>query len=196
MRTTVESTAAIPVEEVAMKRRILLVDDDLAVLLTLKAVLELHGFEVETANSSAEAFARLDSGVYQMVISDLRMETEEAGLEVLRRARRQAYDPATALLTAYPPAGGSWRGEHWGGEGHDDEDWDRRELPFATYQTARHHRAVAPGGGAACQPRRPAKRNSATSTPGRKKPGALQDEDPAGLARLSTRWTIQGIIRR
>jgi CheY-like chemotaxis protein len=88
-----------------MKRRILLVDDNLAVLLTLKAVLELHGFEVETAGSSVEAFARMESGVYQMVISDLRMETEEAGLEVIRRARRQPYDPATALLTAYPPAG-------------------------------------------------------------------------------------------
>jgi len=59
-----------------MKRRILLVDDDLAVLLTLKAVLELQGFEVETAASSAEALARIESGVYQMVISDLRMETE------------------------------------------------------------------------------------------------------------------------
>ena len=92
-----------------MKRRILLVDDDLAVLLTLKAVLELHGFEVDTANSSGEACARMESAVYQMVISDLRMETEEAGLEVLRRARLQAYDPATALLTAYPPAGEHWR---------------------------------------------------------------------------------------
>lgn len=87
-----------------MKRRILLVDDDLAVLLTLKAVLELHGFEVDTAGSSPEAFARLESGVYQMVISDLRMETEDAGMEVIRAARRQAYDPATALLTAYPPS--------------------------------------------------------------------------------------------
>jgi CheY-like chemotaxis protein len=88
-----------------MKRRILLVDDDLAVLLTLKAVLELHGFEVETAASSTEAFVRMDTGVYQMVISDLRMETEDAGLEVIRRAHSQAYDPATALLTAYPPPG-------------------------------------------------------------------------------------------
>ncbi len=88
-----------------MKRRILLVDDDLAVLLTLKAVLELHGFEVETAASTAEAFARLESADYHMVISDLRMETEEAGMEVIRAARRQRYDPATALLTAYrPPA--------------------------------------------------------------------------------------------
>ncbi len=102
-----------------MKRRILLVDDDLAVLLTLKAVLELHGFEVETAASSAEALARMESGVYQMVISDLRMETEEAGLEVIRAARRQAYDPATALLTAYPPSGEHWRTEHRNGQ----EDW-------------------------------------------------------------------------
>jgi DNA-binding response OmpR family regulator len=95
-----------------MKRRILLVDDDLAVRLTLKAVLELHGFEVETAASTAEAFSRLESGVYHMVISDLRMETEEAGLEVIRAARRQSYRPATALLTAYPPNGEHWSEEH------------------------------------------------------------------------------------
>jgi CheY-like chemotaxis protein len=100
-----------------MKRRILLVDDDLAVLLTLKAVLELHGFEVDTAGSSAEAFARLQSGTYQMVISDLRMETEDSGLEVLRVARGQAYNPATALLTAYPPAVNPT------GESGGEEDW-------------------------------------------------------------------------
>ncbi len=106
-----------------MKRRILLVDDDLAVLLTLKAVLELQGFEVETAASSAEALARMESGVYQMVISDLRMETEEAGLEVIRAARRQAYDPATALLTAYPPSGEHRRGEHREGQDREEPDW-------------------------------------------------------------------------
>ena len=54
----------------------------------------------------------MESGVYQMVISDLRMESEESGLEVLRAARRQAYHPATALLTAYPPSGEHWRTEH------------------------------------------------------------------------------------
>jgi CheY-like chemotaxis protein len=104
---------------VHVKRSILLVDDDLAVLLTLKAVFELHGFEVDTASSSGEAFARLKSGIYQMVISDLRMETEEAGLEVLRTARRQPYNPATALLTAYPPAGIHQDGEDWNAE-HSD----------------------------------------------------------------------------
>jgi CheY-like chemotaxis protein len=106
-----------------MKRRILLVDDDLTVLLTLKAVLELQGFEVETAASSVEALARMESGVYQMVISDLRMETEEAGLEVIRAARRQSYDPATALLTAYPPSGEHWRGENREGQDRGEPDW-------------------------------------------------------------------------
>jgi CheY-like chemotaxis protein len=101
-----------------MKRRILLVDDDLAVLLTLKAVLEINGFEVETAGSSAEAFARIDAGVYHMVISDLRMETAEAGLEVIRAARRKNYAPATALLTAFPPSS-----DGWGTKPRDGEDW-------------------------------------------------------------------------
>ncbi|GAC1435435.1 MAG: hypothetical protein NVS1B11_37380 [Terriglobales bacterium] len=86
-----------------MKRRILLVDDDMAVLLTLKAVLELNQFEVQTAASAKEALEKLESGTYQMVITDARMETEDAGFHVLRAARRQTYNPATALLTAYPP---------------------------------------------------------------------------------------------
>jgi ActR/RegA family two-component response regulator len=97
---------------VHMKRRLLLVDDDLAVLLTLKAVLEFHGFEVETAASTREALARLESSTFQMVISDLRMETEDAGLKVILAARLQSYDPATALLTAYPPSGEHWQKEH------------------------------------------------------------------------------------
>jgi DNA-binding NtrC family response regulator len=91
-----------------MKRRILLVDDDVAVLLTLKAILELHQFTVETAQSAAEAVEKLASGVYEMVITDARMENENAGFEVIRAARRQAYHPATALLTAFSPANGDW----------------------------------------------------------------------------------------
>ena len=92
-----------------MKRRILLVDDDVAVLLTLNAVLEMHGFEVETANSVADAVAKMSAHTYQMVISDMRMETESAGWQVVRAAKEQPYHPATAILTAYPPLDGDWK---------------------------------------------------------------------------------------
>ena len=92
-----------------MKRRILLVDDELAILLTLRAILEMNGFEVDTAASSKEAQHKLKSGVYEMVITDMRMETETAGYDVIRIARQQPYDPATALLTAYPALGTEWK---------------------------------------------------------------------------------------
>ena len=94
-----------------MKRRILLVDDDMAVLLTLKAVLELNNFDVDTASSAAEAVKKLAADVYQMVITDSRMETEDAGFHVIRAARKQKYNPATALLTAYPPDDSEWKRE-------------------------------------------------------------------------------------
>ena len=88
-----------------MKRRILLADDELTILLTLKAILEMNGFEVETAASAREAKEKLRNSTFDMVITDMWMETETAGLEVIRTARRQPYNPATAVLTAYPNLG-------------------------------------------------------------------------------------------
>jgi DNA-binding response OmpR family regulator len=92
-----------------MKRRILLVDDDLTVLLTLKTVLETSGFEVETAASVTDALRQLKQHAYHLVITDMKMEKDESGYEVVRVARSQPYQPATAILTAFPDLGGSWQ---------------------------------------------------------------------------------------
>ncbi len=94
-----------------MKRRILLVDDELAILLTLRAILEMNGFEVDTAASAKEAERKMKNGVFEMVITDMRMESETAGYNVIRAARQQPYDPATAILTAYPSLGNGWQME-------------------------------------------------------------------------------------
>jgi DNA-binding response OmpR family regulator len=92
-----------------MKRRILLVDDEIRILLTLKAILEMHDFEVDTAGSAREGIAKLADGPYHMIITDMKMETDRAGYDVLQAARLQEYDPATAILTAYPALGSDWR---------------------------------------------------------------------------------------
>jgi DNA-binding NtrC family response regulator len=92
-----------------MKRRILLVDDELAILLTLKAILEMHSFEVDTAASAKEAERKLNNAEFDMVITDMRMEHETAGYDVIRAARAVAYNPATAILTAYPALGTDWK---------------------------------------------------------------------------------------
>ncbi len=94
-----------------MKRRILLVDDELAIILTLRAILEMNGFEVDTATSAREAEQKMKNGVFEMVITDMRMDSETAGYDVIRSARKQPYDPATAILTAYPSLGHEWQRE-------------------------------------------------------------------------------------
>jgi DNA-binding response OmpR family regulator len=91
-----------------MKRRILLVDDEVAVLLTLKAVLEISGFDVDTAASGREGSSKLRAHQYHMVITDMRMESDAAGIEVISAARRASYHPAVALLTAFPIADEDW----------------------------------------------------------------------------------------
>lgn len=91
------------------KRRVLLVDDEVPVLLTMKAVLEISGFDVDTATSAREGKLRIKKNEYQMVITDMRMESDAAGQEVIQAARTAPYHPAVALLTAYPMADDDWQ---------------------------------------------------------------------------------------
>ena len=92
------------------KRRVLLVDDEVPVLLTMKAVLEISGFDVDTATSAREGKARIKNREYQMVITDMRMESDAAGREVIQAARTAPYHPAVALLTAFPMTDEDWQG--------------------------------------------------------------------------------------
>jgi len=81
--------------------RVLLVDDDPASRLTLKTVLEAGGYNVDAAASAAEAVGKLDEGKYELVLSDLQMESPDSGLKVIAHARMMDYKPATALITTY-----------------------------------------------------------------------------------------------
>jgi CheY-like chemotaxis protein len=84
--------------------RVLLVDDDPTSRLTLQTVLEAGGYRVDAAASAAEAVGKLDEQEYELVLSDLRMESPEAGLKVLAHARMMDYKPATAIVTTYQNA--------------------------------------------------------------------------------------------
>lgn len=81
--------------------RVLLVDGDLTSRLTLQTVLEAGGYRVDGAASAAEAVGKLEDCEYDLVLSDLQMESPEAGLKVLAHARMMDYKPATALITTY-----------------------------------------------------------------------------------------------
>lgn len=81
--------------------KVLLVDDDPTSRLTLKTVLEAGGYAVDAAASAAEAVGKMEEHEYSLVLSDLQMESPEAGLKVLAHARMMDYKPATALFKTY-----------------------------------------------------------------------------------------------
>ena len=91
------------------KRRVLLVDDEVPVLLTMKAVLEISGFDVDTATSARDGKLKIKKNEYQMVITDMRMESDASGREVIQAARTAPYHPAVALLTAFPLSEEDWQ---------------------------------------------------------------------------------------
>lgn len=78
--------------------RVLLADTGLASRLTLKTILSTAGYAVSSAATAAEAIGKLDEGEYQLVLADLRTESEEAGSRLLAYAKQKEYHPATALI--------------------------------------------------------------------------------------------------
>lgn len=81
--------------------RVLVVDDDPTSRLTLQTVLEAGGYRVDGAATAAEAVGKMDSQEYELVLSDLQMESPEAGLRVLAHAQMMKYEPATAIVTTW-----------------------------------------------------------------------------------------------
>jgi two-component system response regulator AtoC len=83
-----------------MSGRILVVDDEKALLIALRGLLSKEGYQVDTAASGEEAVRRIETGSFHLVITDLSMDGV-SGMQVLERAR--AFDPdlAVIMITAH-----------------------------------------------------------------------------------------------
>ncbi len=82
--------------------RVLLVDDDAAILQTMTGILALEGVQVATCSTAANALDRLSHGNFELVITDMRMEAPNAGFRVVRAAATHAMRPVVVVLTAFP----------------------------------------------------------------------------------------------
>ncbi|GGE45051.1 sigma-54-dependent Fis family transcriptional regulator [Halopseudomonas oceani] len=80
--------------------RILLVDDEPAILRTFRYCLEDEGYQVATASSGAQAEAVLQGQVFDLCFLDLRLG-EESGLDVMARMRVQAPWMRVVIVTAH-----------------------------------------------------------------------------------------------
>jgi CheY-like chemotaxis protein len=92
-----------------MSARILVVDDEEPVSSMLKVVLEANGYAVITSPSAADALRLLAAEPFGVVLTDMKMETDSAGYDVVRAARALPDPPGVVILTAYPLLANDWR---------------------------------------------------------------------------------------
>ena len=82
--------------------RVLLVDDDEVVRLTLGGVLERSGFTVTCAANVVEALKHITTEPYDALLSDLHMPGAGDGLTVISAMRHVNPSAVTLLLSAFP----------------------------------------------------------------------------------------------
>lgn len=82
--------------------KVLIVDDDEVVRVSLCTILENHGFEVTCAANVSQALKLISSHKYDVLVSDLHMPGAGDGLTVVSAMRHANPEAVTLLLSAFP----------------------------------------------------------------------------------------------
>jgi two-component system KDP operon response regulator KdpE len=98
-------------EDRTLGLKLLLADDEPSILVTLRMTLTSEGFDVHTATSGKEAKAALVQTSFDVVVTDLSMESTTAGYEVIHAAQTQTRKPVTLVLSGYSELLDQWQVE-------------------------------------------------------------------------------------
>lgn len=83
-------------------RRVILVDDEESIRLTLAEILRERALDVIVAGSVDEAVHKIRAGAFDVVLSNLNIRRAGDGFEVIREARQRNPRVVAILLTGYP----------------------------------------------------------------------------------------------
>ena len=83
--------------------RVLVIDDEEAVLASIMRRLERDGYEVETANSATEGVSKILDQVnpYGVIVTDMSMDNPDSGLQILHAAFTRDLFAEVIVMTAY-----------------------------------------------------------------------------------------------
>lgn len=84
----------------AVKRKILVVDDDPEIMKMVSLVLKEQGYDLTIADNGRKAIEKVQSDLPELVLLDLNLP-DISGKEVLRRIRETNEDIATIVITGY-----------------------------------------------------------------------------------------------
>ena len=82
------------------KFRILVVDDELSIRISLGDLLRCDGYQVEVAENAESALEMLKTQSFDLLMVDVKMPGMD-GLEMLKRTKRDDPDTTVVMMTAY-----------------------------------------------------------------------------------------------
>lgn len=98
--TVMEQRQSVPSTKSPSKKRILVVDDEKNIRLTVQHSLIAANYEVDTAANGLEGLEKFRSGHYDLILMDLRMP-QINGIEMLREIKARDAKAAAVVITAY-----------------------------------------------------------------------------------------------
>ncbi len=84
-------------------KRILIIDDEQALLIALKKLLQDNKVQVDTAETMDEAISHIKETSYEVIIADIRLSgiLNQEGLEILRYVKAHKPGTRVMLMTGY-----------------------------------------------------------------------------------------------
>ena len=130
------------------KYRLLLVDDEVAIVNALRRVFRQENYEIVTANSGQDGLARLAEGPVQLVISDFMMPGMN-GAQFLREVKQRSPDTIRIMLTGHANTDAVMGAINEGAvykfilkPWNDDDLREHIRQAFTTHENLPHHRVL------------------------------------------------------
>lgn len=118
--------------------RVLLVDDDAAVLRDYGRLLRSFGYLVDPAQDAHAALEQLETGCHEVIVSDVVMPGM-SGLELLRQVRARDLDIPVVLMTGVPDISSAMEAIEYGAFRYLAKPVDREMLGQAVDKAAHMH---------------------------------------------------------
>lgn len=84
------------------KPQVLIVDDEPAIRLSYRLILQQHGYEVAVADGSDSARAQMQTREFDLLMCDMGLERPFSGMDVVQWAREHFPNMPCILVTGYP----------------------------------------------------------------------------------------------
>jgi len=127
-----ESSASVPDATVASREAatpasILIIDDEAAIRESLATLLEMEGYEVESAETGEQGLARLGDRPFDLVLLEFALP-DRNGAEVLRDIRDRDPQLSVIMITAYGTVENAVTAMQAGATNFIQKPWDNEKL--------------------------------------------------------------------